>query len=123
MTTNSFNFIDYLAAKKSVDDRALNQRVLQNLAKRLPPVDTNTPLHVLEIAAGLGTMLERLVEWNILGNVVYTAIDLNPAYIVEARHRLPLWATNNGFTVRQETANTLVFERDLRQITVISMSP
>ena len=119
MTINSFNFIDYLAAKKSVDDRAINRRVLQNLAQQLPPVDAATPLHVLEIAAGVGTMLERLIDWDILGNVIYTAIDLNPAYIVEARHRLPLWATNNGFTVRQETANTLVFERDLRQITVI----
>ena len=113
MTTNSFNFINYLAAKKSVDDRALNQQVLQNLARLLAAVDSQSPLHVLEIAAGIGTMLERLVDWDILGNAVYTAIDLNPVYTAEARHRLPLWAKANGFAVQQDTTNRLIFERDV----------
>jgi hypothetical protein len=62
----TFNFIDYLAAKKSVDDRALNRHVLKSLVQHLPPIDAQGLLYVLEIAAGIGTMIERLVQWNIL---------------------------------------------------------
>jgi hypothetical protein len=55
----TFNFANYLSAKKSVDDRALNRGVLQSLVQHLEPIQAQDPLHVLEIGAGIGTMLER----------------------------------------------------------------
>ena len=111
-------FINYLAAKKSVDDRALNRHVLQSLVQQLPPTTREEPLRVLEIAAGIGTMLERLVEWHILGSVVYTAVDLQPDNMIEALRRLPIWARDQGFTVQQTADTTLLLQRDGQEITV-----
>jgi SAM-dependent methyltransferase len=114
----TFGFIDYLAAKKSVDDRALNRHVLESLAQCLEPIYAQGPLHILEIGAGIGTMLERLIEWNILGNVNYTAIDLQPENIAEAAHLLPVWAERLGFRVQQQLAGTFVLRSPLQRITV-----
>ncbi len=115
----SFCYIDYLGAKKSVDDRALNRHVLLNLIQHLPPTNEDTPLLVLDIGAGIGTMLERLVEWHVLGDAVYTAVDLRPDLINEASRRLPVWAEGQGFSTRRTAENSLVLERKGREITVI----
>jgi hypothetical protein len=49
----------YLAAKTTVDDRALNRHVLAELRRLMP---AGAP-KVLEVGAGLGTMVARLLEW------------------------------------------------------------
>ena len=46
----------YLAAKWSVDDRALNWQVWQRLVAALPRATTEQPLHILEVGAGIGSM-------------------------------------------------------------------
>lgn len=94
------SFSRYLAAKRSVDDRALNLRVWNALAARLAEREPAEPLQVIEIGAGIGTMIERVVEWDLIrGEVVYTALDAEPQNIDEARRRLPLWAARRGLKV------------------------
>jgi len=115
----TFNFIDYLVAKKSVDDRALNRNVLQSLVQHLGPIKALGPLDILDIGAGIGTTLERLVEWNILGNAAYTAIDLQPENIAEAARRLPLWAARLGFRIQQQAKGIFIFQRPHQRISVI----
>ncbi|MCA9972772.1 MAG: class I SAM-dependent methyltransferase, partial [Anaerolineales bacterium] len=80
--------IRYLAAKKTVDDRALNARVWQAMAAALPAAAHGRPPRVLELGAGIGTMAERLVAWGVLADGVYTAVDASPANIAAARQRL-----------------------------------
>ncbi len=58
MTPDDYSFTRYLAAKKSVDDRALNEHTWQALAGALP----HKGVQVLEIGAGIGTMVERIVK-------------------------------------------------------------
>ena len=82
---SQFSFTRYLAAKKSVDDRALNEHVWQALAKALP----QKQLQVLEIGAGIGTMVERIAERHLFtAGATYTAIDAQYTNIEEARQRL-----------------------------------
>ena len=95
----TYSFPRYLAAKKSVDDRALNRHVWGGLVRALPPATREVPLRVLEVGAGIGTMVERLLEWGLLTSATYTAIDAQPDNIAEARHRLPRWAAKRGFSV------------------------
>lgn len=78
-----YSFTRYLAAKKSVDDRALNQHVWQTLATNLPPAP-----RILEIGAGIGTMIERLLERDVLKAGWYTAVDNQAENITTARQRL-----------------------------------
>jgi len=99
----TYSFARYLTAKKSVDDRALNRHVWQSLGAALPRATPEQPLHLLEIGAGLGTMVERLCADGMLTNTIYTAIDLEPTLIAEARRRLPQWAAAQGWQVQQDT--------------------
>jgi hypothetical protein len=99
-TTYSFN--RYLSAKKSVDDRALNRHVLGNLVQALSNHPSRGPLQVLEVGAGIGTMVERLLAWRVLNNATYTGVDRDPQVISEARRRLPRWAATSGYDLNQE---------------------
>jgi predicted O-methyltransferase YrrM len=107
----TYSFTRYLSAKKSVDDRALNQHVWQSLAAALPCAPPEQPLQILEVGAGLGTTVERLYAGGMLTNATYTAIDLEPTLIAEARHRLPQWAVAQGLQVRQDSQEQIHMQR------------
>jgi hypothetical protein len=118
-----YTFTRYLAAKKSVDDRALNRHVWHSLAQAVPAASPERPLQVLEIGAGIGTMVERLVDWGLLTYASLSAVDAERDNIAEARRRLPRWATERGFAVGADggmdrESPVLVFERDGQHIAV-----
>ena len=89
----TYSLLRYLAAKKSVDDRALNWQVWQHLVAALPRATPQQPLRILEVGAGIGTMVERLVAGDVLTHATYTAIDRVPAL-----WRKPTAASANGLT-------------------------
>ena len=95
----TYTFARYLAAKKGIDDRCLNHHAWQCLVETLPPATPDRPLRVLEVGAGIGTMIERLLEKQVLSQATYTAIDAAAANIIEAGRRLPHWASQHGFRV------------------------
>jgi SAM-dependent methyltransferase len=82
----------YLAAKKSVDDRALNRHVLADLRRLVPP---GRP-RILEIGAGLGTMVARLLEWRVISAGEYTLLDVDPQLLRDSRAWLGDWARARG---------------------------
>ena len=92
-----YSFIRYLSSKKSVDDRSLNQHVLQKLRTVIPASSLDNPLHVLEVGSGIGTMIERMIDWGILTYANYVAIDVDQGNINESLHRLSHWAEKRDF--------------------------
>src|SRR3974377_1329198 len=100
-----FNYIRYLAAKKSVDDRALNRLVFEALARALAPRQESNPLAFLEVGSGIGTMVERLWDWEILSNALYTAVDLLPENIAAAKSRLHSFARERALGLREMGKN------------------
>jgi hypothetical protein len=50
-----YSFPHYLLSKQSVDDRALNRNVLDSLKANLRAA----PIRIIEVGAGIGTMLAR----------------------------------------------------------------
>jgi hypothetical protein len=112
----NYSFTHYLAAKKTVDDRALNQHVWQSLLNTLSPVTPDEPLSIIEIGAGIGTMIERFLERNVLGRAAYTAIDAESQNVIEARRRLPLWAEQNGYRVTEGRGEQLCLQRGEREV-------
>ena len=70
-------FLRYLTAKKTVEDRALNNFVWNKMANKLK----QGPMKVLEIGAGIGSMIERLHNQGLLDNIELTAIDYDPDHI------------------------------------------
>lgn len=105
MKPREYSFTRYLAAKKSVDDRALNRQVLHVLGESLNKLSNERPLKVLEIGAGIGTMIERMIEWELLNNLEYTAIDSQSVNIDFARQRLLDWAALNQLQIVEDGIN------------------
>ncbi len=91
-----YSFSRYLAAKKDLDDRSLNRHVRETLARHLLKTPKTPPFRVLEVGCGIGTMLERLLDWQLLPEAAYTGIDFNPDNIAEARARRRSYAAARG---------------------------
>jgi SAM-dependent methyltransferase len=87
----TYPYTAYLAAKKSVDDRALNRGVLAELRRLMPA----GPLRVLEIGAGLGTMVARLLEEQVLSAGEYTLLDVDGQLLRDSRTWLHQWAASH----------------------------
>ena len=92
-----YSFPHYLLSKQTVDDRALNKDVVDALRLHLPP----EPLSVIEVGAGIGTMLRRLVEWNLLCRGVYVMVDAIEENLAYARDWIPEWAAGVGLSVER----------------------
>ena len=107
------DFIRYLAAKRTVDDRALNRGVWEALAQALPG---ERPVDVLELGAGIGTMIERCLEWHLLNTARYTALDVDPGYLAAAQARMRGWAERQGWQVGRTRPGDLRLEGDGRRL-------
>ncbi|MBI1793808.1 MAG: class I SAM-dependent methyltransferase [Chloroflexi bacterium] len=108
-----YSFTDYLLAKQSVDDRALNRHVGEALVASLPA----QPIRIIEVGAGIGTMLMRLIRWNVLQKADYVLVDEMAANIEYASEWIPRWAADNGLSAERSGENQLrIFDqsRDVR---------
>jgi SAM-dependent methyltransferase len=83
------DFVRYLRAKRSVDDRALNRRVWARLGRELEPI--RRPIDVLDAGAGVGTGAERMRDWNLERagqRIRYCAVEPRAHLLEEARRIL-----------------------------------
>ncbi len=97
------SFQHYLLAKQSVDDRALNRYVYQCLVESLP----QTTLHIVEVGAGIGSMLVRLLRWRLLSRADYVLVDDNQENLEYAASWLPRWAAENGMQSQSSAPDQL----------------
>jgi hypothetical protein len=99
-----YSFPRYLLAKRTVDDRALNRHVLDALRARLPA----RPIRIIEVGAGMGTMLARLLSWKVIQRAEYVHEDAMEENIRFASDWIPKWAGKAGLRVER------MGERELR---------
>jgi hypothetical protein len=92
-----YSFPHYLLSKQSVDDRAINKDVLNTLKANLP----STPMDIIEIGAGIGTMLTRLINWGLFLKANYLIIDEMVENIEYASAWIPQWAESVGLGVER----------------------
>jgi SAM-dependent methyltransferase len=86
--TRLSGFVSYLTSKRSVDDRALNRYVLEQVRTHVPVGDATQRLRVLDVGAGNGTFLARLLEWDLLRVGDYVGVDADADAIADGRKRL-----------------------------------
>jgi hypothetical protein len=114
------SFQRYLRAKRTVDDRALDRRLVEQLCEQMTDraATDDGPVRVFEIGAGIGTMVSRLLEWDVLpqGEIRYTAVDMQPDNVTELRRHLRTWA--DGRPVSVSGTDTLTLEGPDRYIEV-----
>lgn len=83
----AYSFRRYLAAKRTVDERAVNRRVRDRLGAELAELEP--PVSVLEVGVGIGATVERLAAWDAFpGDVAYTAVDVEADLLQATRERL-----------------------------------
>lgn len=106
MIRESFDYVDYLDTKRSIDDLSLNPQVWQAMADWvIARQQGDKSLRILEIGAGIGTMIERLLDAELLHQCEYTAVELEPGFRDAAMQALQFWADNHDYQfVEQKTA-------------------
>ena len=92
-----YSFPHYLLSKQSVDDRALNKDVLHALKAHLP----QQPIRIIEVGAGIGTMLRRLIRWDVIQQGEYVLVDEMAENIEYASDWIPQWAGEAGWGVER----------------------
>jgi SAM-dependent methyltransferase len=110
-----YSFPRYLLSKQSVDDRALNRHVFDALKSAL---SVSPRLSVVEVGAGIGTMLVRLLRWGLLKGVEYTLVDEMPENIDYAAAWIPLWAAEHGLRVEKSAPHHFRLLDDARDVCV-----
>ncbi|MGQ3328849.1 hypothetical protein [Halorubrum sp. FL23] len=121
-------FRRYLRAKRTVDDRALDRRLVGILGERLADraAATDGPLRVLEVGAGIGTMIARLIDWEVLppGEIRYVAVDRDAGTLAGLGPFLRAWAADREASVSVADAategetSTVTVETDAHAVTV-----
>lgn len=115
------DFQRYLAAKRTVDDRAIDRRTLDRLRTELDRLKTDEHpdvLDVLDVGTGIGATIERMLALDELPRrVEYTAVDLDPANVEIARQRLPDVLAAEGYDAVR-TDDGLRFERGDRTVSL-----
>jgi len=109
-----YSFPLYLLSKQTVDDRALNKDVLNVLRLHMPP----EPVSIIEVGAGIGTMLKRLVDWKILCAGEYVMVDANQENINYAWEWIPQWGMAAGLSVERLERNQFALCDQTREIRV-----
>lgn len=102
---------EFLTAKRTVEDRALNRRVWDRFVRELAAAAGDDPVRIVEVGTGTGSMIARLAAWDALPPTVsYRAVDLDAETIAVARDRLPDWLRAAGYAVDQQ-ADRIVARR------------
>ena len=89
MVDEIFDYPEYLSAKKNIDDTSLNRTVWDTMAGwLLSSQNDDNKVEILEIGAGTATMIERLLDAELLMNCRYTALELEPGFRDHAMERM-----------------------------------
>ena len=102
-----YSFPHYLLSKQSVDDRALNKDVLSALKANLP----QQPIRIIEVGAGIGTMLRRLIRWDVIHHAEYVLVDEMAENVEYASGWIPQFATEVGLSVESSGAGLRLFDK------------
>jgi hypothetical protein len=90
-----------LSSKATVDDRALNKDVFERVRGELRRHGSRE-CTLVELGGGLGTMVARLMRWNLIERARYIIMDVDEQLLSDARAWLTEWATRSGLTTAQD---------------------
>jgi hypothetical protein len=110
----NYSFPRYLLSKQTVDDRALNRGVLEALKANLP----RRPIRIIEIGAGMGNMVARLLSWDVITKADYIHVDAMEENINYAVKWIPRWAAGAGFKTERISERQLGLFDEEREVSI-----
>jgi SAM-dependent methyltransferase len=111
-------YVRYLAAKQRLDDRSLNRHVWDRLVQAVRDRSASAPLRVLEVGCGIGTMVERLLDWGLLTRADYTGVDIQVEFIRAARRRFRTYAAEKRTGLTMAPGEVMVFKTPSQDVRV-----
>lgn len=117
-TIVNMDYVRYLESKRSVDDRALDDRVLQDAERyfqgQFASLNQSRPLRIVEVGAGVGAMCRRLYERGTFSkckHVEYLLIDFKADVILAAKNAIRCMASCSMETPEANRNETTVKNR------------
>ena len=98
----------YLAAKRSVDDRSLNRHVLDRGRVELAKLEGRS-VRIVEVGGGIGTMVARLVEMQMVQQAEYVLLDVDARLLTDARSWLSAWADSRRLAAVDDGKSLHIF--------------
>lgn len=118
MIDETFDYPEYLAIKQAIDDKSLNPSVWQALATALTSQAGNPRFRILEIGAGTGSMIMRLLAAGLLDRCQYVAVELEPGFGRVAESALSVWAGAHGYRMEVISPSNWIVEKDEKIIEI-----
>lgn len=103
-----YSFERYLEAKRPLDDRARDDRVLDRFLTALAAADD--PVHIVEVGAGTGALTDRALEWLPTSRVEYTVVETDPDLLSTAVDGIAERGSAVG-EVREHAERSVVVDR------------
>ena len=88
---------DYLEARVSTDSEGINHRIFAQLSSYVRKIERPV---ILDLGAGTGAMIRRIVSSAELANPVFYGLDANRDLLEEARRQIALLLEEMGFSVK-----------------------
>ncbi|ELZ91433.1 hypothetical protein C440_14004 [Haloferax mucosum ATCC BAA-1512] len=123
MTRHDEQFVRYLRAKESVDDRALHRPTLAHLIDSLEAraeSRPDEPLRVVSVGSGTGAMCRRLLSWGVFDThdeIKYIMVDRKQGMADQAAAAFAEWSHGAGWTA-EPTADGFRIERHGRSVSL-----
>lgn len=115
---SNLNYVRYLKAKESVDDRSVNSYVYSTFTEHLLTyVNGGNQVRILDVGAGLGSSFKRIVKSIKHVHIDYTFIDIEEAHVTTARSEVAQWLSDHGHPIDQGRAGSLRVKTDSRVVT------
>ena len=106
---NSSSYIRYLEAKRTIDERSINRRVWERFVTRLNLTGRHEAIKLMEIGAGTGYTLFKVLEAINHSFIEYTIIELERDHAANLIHKFQHWAAYKGGTMeRQRDGNYIM---------------
>jgi hypothetical protein len=112
MIDETFDYPEYLTIKQGIDERNLNPSVWQAFAASLKSQVGSHGFKILEIGAGTGSMIIRLLDAGLLDHCHYFAVELEPGFARVAENELSVWAVVHGYRMEIIGPTSWALEKD-----------
>ncbi len=110
----NLDYKKYLESKKEIDDKSLDKSVFNSLKNKL---ECETP-QILELGSGIGTMIARTVEWNLLEKANYTMMDKNKNLTSHTISYLEKWSKNKNIKIKAKNPEHVLLKGNHENIKV-----
>ncbi len=111
-------YAPFLLAKRAIDERALNERIWASAMHQLDETPAGRAYRILELGAGVGGMLERILARTAVRQLVYTVVEPEATHIDALRVELCAFGEREGYRVDAMDAARLVLTRVDRRVEI-----